>query len=274
MHYLPNAERFKRMTTDEIRGAFLLQGLFREGEIVLRYPDLDRVIVGGVVPSRDQLSLEAPPELAEDYFAARREIGLLNIGGPGSVSVDGEGFEMAPLDMLYVGRGAKAIRFESSDPSQPARFYLVSYPAHAAYPTRHVSRDEADATEIGTDAGASRRILRKYIHPAQVESSQLVMGITEVQPGSVWNTMPAHTHARRTEVYMYFGVPQDQGVFHLMGEPAELRTIVVRDGEAVLSPGWSIHAGAGTSAYTFCWAMGGENQDFGDMQHVDMSALR
>ena len=274
MHYMPDAERYRRMTTDELREHFLVQRLFQPGTVQLRVTGLDRAIVGGAVPSAEPLELEATEELAAETFTERREVGLLNIGGAGAVAVDGERFVMDNRDGLYVGRGAHRITLHSDDPSAPARYYLVSYPAHQTYPTRHVAKADAEQTMIGEDEAASRRLLCKYIHPDGIESSQLVMGITEVQPGSVWNTMPAHTHERRTEVYMYFDVPADEVVFHLMGTPKEVRTVVVQDGEAVLSPGWSIHAGAGTRAYTFCWAMGGENQDFGDMQGVSVSALR
>jgi 4-deoxy-L-threo-5-hexosulose-uronate ketol-isomerase len=274
MHYLPDTERFKRMTTDEIRSHFLVQHLFTPGEVTLRFIDLDRVVLGGIVPTQRALELEAVDALAAEYFAERREIGLLNIGGSGSVTVDGERYAMQTLDGLYIGRGSEAVSFESDDANTPARFYLVSYPAHTAYPTTHISRDEADLTELGSQEKANRRNLYKYIHPNGIKSAQLVMGVTELVEGNVWNTMPAHTHARRTEVYLYFDVQEEEVVFHFMGEPQETRSLVVRNEEAILSPGWSIHAGAGTNRYTFCWAMGGENQNFGDMQFVDMEVLR
>jgi 4-deoxy-L-threo-5-hexosulose-uronate ketol-isomerase len=274
MHYLPDTERFKRMTTDEIRAHFLVQNLFKPGEVTLRFIDLDRVVLGGVVPTQGALTLEAVDALAASYFAERREIGILNIGGSGSVTVDGEQYAMQPLDGLYVGRGSEAVSFESDDANTPARFYLVSYPAHTAYPTTHISRDDADLTELGSQEQANLRNLYKYIHPDGIESAQLVMGVTELVEGNVWNTMPAHTHARRTEVYLYFDVQEEDVVFHFMGEPQETRSLIVRNEEAILSPGWSIHAGAGTRRYTFCWAMGGENQDFADMQFVDMGGLR
>ncbi|HMB91256.1 MAG TPA: 5-dehydro-4-deoxy-D-glucuronate isomerase [Rhodothermales bacterium] len=274
MHYLPDTERFKRMTTDEIRSHFLVQNLFVPGEATFRFIDLDRVILGGIVPTQHVLALEADEALAADYFAERREIGLLNIGSSGSVTVDGERYAMQSLDGLYVGRGSKDVSFESDDANTPARFYLVSYPAHTTYPTTHISQDEADLTELGSQEKANRRNLYKYIHPGGMESAQLVMGVTELVDGNVWNTMPAHTHARRTEAYLYFDVQEGEVVFHFMGEPQETRSLVVRNEEAILSPGWSIHAGAGTSRYTFCWAMGGENQDFADMQFVDLDALQ
>lgn len=274
MHYLPDATRTARMTTDELRDHFLCQNLFQSGEVTLRFIDLDRVIVGGIVPMGKALTLEATDALGTSFFAERREVGLLNIGGAGSATVDGERYAMAHLDGLYVGRGSETVSLESDATDAPARFYLVSYPAHTTYPTAHIRREDADLTELGSQHNANRRLLYKYIHPAGVQSAQLVMGVTALQEGNVWNTMPAHTHARRTEVYLYFDLTEDDVVFHFMGTPQETRSLVVRDGEAVLSPGWSIHAGAGTSSYTFCWAMGGENQDFGDMQFVPMQDLR
>ena len=274
MHYLPGPAEARRMDTAELRDRFLLGGLFVPGEVTIRFVDLDRVVVGGVVPTDAPLRLEAPLEMASEYFTERREVGVLNVGGAGSVTVDGERHAMAFRDGLYVGRGSRDVSFASDDAANPARFYLVSYPAHAAYPTTHVAESQAEATELGTVAQANRRILRKYFHPAGVRTAQLVMGVTELQEGSVWNTMPAHTHARRTEVYLYFGVPQDAVVVHLMGEPDQTRHLVVRNEEVALSPGWSIHSGCGTAAYTFCWAMGGENQVFADMQGVPMDALR
>ena len=274
MIYLPDAERTRRMTTEELRQHFLLQNLFQDGKITLRFASIDRVIVGGIVPTESALDLEPTEELASGTFAERREIGLLNIGGEGTIEVDGTSYEMANRDGLYVGRGSGAIRLASRAATDPARYYLVSYPAHAKHPTTKIAREDADETMLGSREKASLRRLRKYIRPRAVESSQLVMGITEVQEGSVWNTMPSHTHERRTEVYMYFDLEDEDVVFHLMGAPEETRNLVVRNGEAVLSPGWSIHAGAGTGSYTFCWAMGGENQDFDDMQFAAMHVLR
>lgn len=273
MRYLPDATRYQRMTTDELREHFLLSGLFEPGEIRLEMTNLDRAIVGGAVPTGAALSLEATEELAADTFTDRREVGILNVGAAGSIEVDGESYTMANRDCLYIGRGSHEIMLTSDDAGRPARFYLISYPAHKTFPTAHVRKEDADVTEIGSDEGASLRLLYKYVHPDGILSSQLVMGITEIQSGSVWNTMPAHTHERRTEVYFYFDVPEGDAVFHLMGTPTEVRPLVVLDGEAVLSPGWSIHAGAGTKNYTFCWAMGGENQDFSDMQGVNIADL-
>jgi 4-deoxy-L-threo-5-hexosulose-uronate ketol-isomerase len=274
MHYLPAPEQARRMDTGELRDRFLLGSLFSPGEVTLRFVDLDRVVIGAAVPTGGPLRLDAPREMAAEFFTERREVGVLNVGGAGSVTVDGERHAMAFRDGLYVGRGSREVEFASDHAANPARFYLVSYPAHAAHPTTHVAHADAEATELGMVAQANRRILRKYFHPGGVRTAQLVMGITELQEGSVWNTMPAHTHARRTEVYLYFRVPQDAVVMHLMGEPDQTRHLVVRDEEVALSPGWSIHSGCGTAAYSFCWAMGGENQVFADMQGVAMDALR
>lgn len=274
LHILPDAERTRRLTTGELRDSFLLQNLFQPGQVTLRFVDLDRVVLGGAMPTDAPLALGVPGELAAASFTERRELGILNVGGAGQVTVGDEPFRLAPRDLLYVGRGSGAVSFESDDAGAPARFYLVSYPAHAAYPTTLVRQQDAEKAELGSVEKANRRDLYKYVRPGGVASAQLVMGVTELEEGSVWNTMPAHTHARRTEVYLYFGLTDDSVVFHLMGEPAQVRTLVVREGEAVLSPGWSIHAGAGTGRYAFCWAMGGENQDFADMQHVSMSDLR
>ena len=274
LHTLPDAERTKRLTTDEIRGHFLVDDLFQDGAVTFRFVDLDRVVLAGAVPLAEPVELGVPDELAAESFCERREVGVLNVGGSGTVAVGDESYALGNRDLLYVGRGSGAVSFASDDADAPARFYVVSYPAHAAHPTTLVRQADAELEELGSADKANRRDLYKYVRPGGVESAQLVMGITELQSGSVWNTMPAHTHARRTEVYLSFDPEGDDVVFHMMGQPQEVRTVVVRDGEAVLSPGWSIHAGAGTGAYTFCWAMGGENQDFGDMQFVAMPDVR
>jgi 4-deoxy-L-threo-5-hexosulose-uronate ketol-isomerase len=274
MRYAPGPQQVQRMTTDELRKSFLIERVFEPGEIHLYVLDLDRVILGGAVPLQQPLELSAPPAIAEEFFNARRELGILNIGGGGSVSVDGESHQLNKLDMLYAGRGVRSITLASDDVQNPARFYLVSYPAHAAHPLRVIRAADAQAAELGAQESANRRKLAKYIHPDAGPSSQLVMGVTELHSGSVWNTMPPHTHQRRTEVYLYFDIPQDAVVFHFLGEPNQTRNIVVRDGQVALSPSWSIHSGCGTSNYKFCWAMGGENQVFSDMQAVGMDSLR
>jgi 4-deoxy-L-threo-5-hexosulose-uronate ketol-isomerase len=274
LHFLPDAARTARMNTDELREHFLVQGLFTPGRVTLRLIDLDRVVLGGAVPTSAPLRLEPLPDLKAEYFCERRELGVLNIGGPGTVTVDGKAYPLGPRDLVYVGRGSRDVTFVSDDASRPARFYLVSYPAHAAYPTTSVTAGAVQGDTIGAMEQANRRRIARYVHTAGIRSAQLVMGMTALEPGSVWNTMPAHTHERRTEVYLYFDLPEGAVVFHQLGEPSETRHLIVRDGDVALSPGWSIHAGCGTTNYAFCWAMGGENQDYADMQPVDMSTLR
>jgi 4-deoxy-L-threo-5-hexosulose-uronate ketol-isomerase len=274
MHRTPDSIRTRTLSTDELRGGFLVTSLWVPGEIHLRHLDLDRAVIGGVMPQGQPLVLEAPASFAAAFFTERRELGILNIGGTGAVTTDGARHVLQSRDVLYVGRGTKRIVFESDVEGPPARFYLVSYPAHATHPTTHVVHTAAQGDEIGTAERANRRRLAKYIHPGGVASAQLVMGVTALQSGSVWNTMPAHTHLRRSELYLYFDVPPDAMVVHLMGEADETRHLIVRDGDVVLSPPWSMHAGCGTSNYSFCWAMGGENQDFADMQAIDMRDLK
>jgi 4-deoxy-L-threo-5-hexosulose-uronate ketol-isomerase len=274
MRYFPDAHSARTMTTEQLRERFLLSGLFKPGAMNLEITDLDRLVVGGAVPTDNPLTLEAPAALKAKYFTERRELGLLNIGGSGEVSVDGQSYPVEKRDVLYVGRGCKDIRLTSKSAKDPAKFYIVSYPAHAPHPTTLVKASEALGNEIGSAENANLRRIAKYVHAEGAKSGQLVMGVTQLSPGSVWNTMPAHTHGRRTEIYLYFDLPAEAMVVHLMGEPQETRSIIVRDGEVVLSPGWSIHAGCGTSAYSFCWAMGGENQDYADMDPVKISELR
>jgi 4-deoxy-L-threo-5-hexosulose-uronate ketol-isomerase len=274
MHLLPDSIRARPLSTDELRDAFLVQDLFRTDRIELRHVDLDRVVLGGAVPGRNALRLEAPSSFAAEYFLERRELGILNIGARGSVSVDGQRFDLDRLDVLYVGRGSRDVRFESVSAEKPARFYLVSYPAHASHPAASVAGASVVGSPIGSAERANARKIAKYIHADGAQSAQLVMGVTQLEPGSVWNTMPAHTHFRRTEVYLYFDIPEDGFVVHLMGEPTETRHLIVRNEQVVLSPPWSIHSGTGTSNYTFCWAMGGENKDYTDMQAVDMRTLK
>ena len=274
LHFMPDATRTKTMTTTELRESFLVQGLFQPGQLHLRYIDLDRVVLGGAVPTTAPIELTNPDYLKAEFFCERREIGVLNIGGAGTVTVDGTAHALGKRDLVYVSRGSRSVSFASDDAGQPARFYIVSYPAHAAHPTSVVLAKDAQGGELGSMEQANRRRIVRYIHTAGVKSAQLVMGMTSLEPGSVWNTMPAHSHFRRTEVYLYFDIPENAVVFHQLGEPDETRHLIVRDGEVALSPGWSIHAGCGTSNYSFCWAMGGENQDYADMQPVDINTLR
>jgi 4-deoxy-L-threo-5-hexosulose-uronate ketol-isomerase len=261
------------MNTAEIRDEFLVADLFTPGEIKLLYLHIDRMIVGSAVPTSQALRLEAGAELRANYFAERREIGVFNVDGQGSIMVDGQEHKMACRDMLYIGRGSKEITFSSVDASQPARFYIISLPAHKEYPTTHATQVQANRVDLGSKAAANERTIFQYIHEDGIPSCQLVMGFTELASGSVWNTMPAHTHERRSEVYMYFNLSGDNVVFHLMGQPQETRQIVVREGQAVISPSWSIHAGAGTGNYCFVWAMGGENQAFADMDPAPLAEM-
>jgi 4-deoxy-L-threo-5-hexosulose-uronate ketol-isomerase len=262
------------LPTEELRAEFLVRDLFRPGEAVFCYWETDRTILGGITPGASAVALPNPPEVRSAFFLERREAGVINLGGPGAVTVDGASHPMAPLDALYLGRGTKEVSFASRSAGEPARFYFLSYPAHTAYPVRHLAVKDAAGTRLGTREGANERTLFKLIHPAAFPTCQLVMGFTRMEPGSVWNTMPPHTHLRRSEVYCYFDVPPTQAVFHFMGAPQATRHLVVHNLEAVLSPPWSIHSGVGTAAYAFVWGMGGENQDFPDMDPAPVVDLR
>ncbi|HOX87171.1 MAG TPA: 5-dehydro-4-deoxy-D-glucuronate isomerase [bacterium] len=266
--------RFARMTSAEIRASFLVDDLFQAGQLGLLYSEVDRCIIGSAVPLADPLSLTAPPEIVSQAFCDRRELGVLNVGAAGSICVDESTCTMEHLDGLYVGQGAKTIDFFSASSDNPAAFYLLSFPAHHSYPTRHIRRADAEAVKLGSTEAANKRTIYKLIRPGGVQSCQLVMGFTVVDSGSVWNTMPPHTHDRRMEVYLYFDMAKEARVFHLMGQAQETRHIVVADRQAVISPSWSIHAGAGTGAYTFCWGMGGENQVFDDMDALELAEIR
>lgn len=270
---MADAVRYRSMTTAELRETFLLEGLFREGEITTRYVDLDRAVIGGAVPAGSPLELETQPELRSDYFLERRELGVLNVGGSGVVSVDGLSFEMQKLDCLYIGRGNQSVIFTSNDVSAPAAFYLLSYPAHATYPTTLVKFNELKPVHLGSEETCNKRSIYKAIFLEGIQSCQLVMGFTLLAPGSNWNTMPPHTHMRRSEVYFYFDVDPSQRVMHLMGPATETRHLFVRDREVAVSPGWSIHAGVGTKSYGFCWGMAGENQRYDDMDLLTIADL-
>lgn len=268
-------DRYPRMTTAELRESFLVEDLFKSGTVELLYTDVDRAIIGSIVPAEKKLALATSRQLmAAEYFAERREIGIINTGAAGSVVVDGKSFAMDPYDGLYIGRGSKQIEFESRGASEPARFFLVSYPAHTTYPTAHAKKSTAEAVNLGTPRDANQRTIYKYIHPKGIASCQLVMGFTQLKEGSIWNTMPPHTHSRRTEIYLYFDLDPSACVFHMMGTPQETRHLVMKNGQAAISPSWSIHAGAGTRNYSFIWAMGGENQAFDDMDGVPAADLR
>jgi 4-deoxy-L-threo-5-hexosulose-uronate ketol-isomerase len=264
---------FRFYTTEQIRQEFLVQKLFAPNKMNLVYSHFDRMIVGGVCPV-DPVSLAASKEVGANFFLERREMGVINIGPSGSVTVDGHEYPLGTRDGLYIGMGSEQVVFHSLKDKNPARFYVASGPAHLRYPCARVQLGDAQTTRIGAPGESNVRTLRKYIHPEGVKSCQLVMGMTSVEPNNVWNSMPCHTHARRMEVYFYFDLPDDAVVFHLMGEPDETRHIVVRNEEAVISPSWSIHAGVGTANYTFIWAMVGENQTFTDMDAVAMPDIR
>jgi 4-deoxy-L-threo-5-hexosulose-uronate ketol-isomerase len=271
---LPDPTRTAALDTAGLRDAFLLQNLFVPGRIELTLLDLDRAVVGGAVPTSGPLTLEAAPELRATYFCERRELGIINVGGPGKVSADAQTFVVKPRECVYVGRGTKKVTFETDDPAHPAAFYLVSFLAHATFPTAHAGLDKARVHKIGSQEDANKRNLYQYIHQEGIKSCQLVMGFTELEPGNVWNTQPPHTHARRCEIYLYFDLAPEARLMHFMGAPEETRHIVLQDREAVASPAWSTHFGAGTRNYRFVWAMGGENQAFDDMDPVPLSRLR
>ncbi|HVU35844.1 MAG TPA: 5-dehydro-4-deoxy-D-glucuronate isomerase [Opitutaceae bacterium] len=271
LHYFPSPEATNTLSTEELRERFMISGLFQPGAVVAHYTDLDRMIAGAAVPTSSPLSLPSAKETGTGFFLERREIGILNVGAAGKVKVGTQTHELGNLDCLYVGMGEKDVTFENGSAGQ-AQFYFISTPAHAKHPTAVVRRADVRTDPIGDAAKANRRRINKLIHPDGVKSCQLVMGFTEFEPGSVWNTMPAHTHSRRTEIYLYFDLG-DNLVFHFMGEPEKTRHLVIRDREVILSPAWSIHCGAGTGAYRFVWAMGGDNQVFSDMDAVPMNAL-
>jgi len=272
--FTADRERYRRMTTSEMRDSYMVEGMFMPGEVTLCYTDIDRAIVGSAVPLSDPLTLPVHKELASDYFAQRREIGVINIGGAGKVTVDGETLAVGNRDSLYIGRGSKDVEFLSDSVASPAQYYILSYPAHTAYPTKLVKQSDAKRMDLGSLEECNERVIHQSIRPGIVDTCQIVMGFTQLAPGSIWNTMPPHTHRRRSEIYMYFDLDDVSNVFHFMGEPDETRSLVVRNGEAVVSPSWSLHCAAGTRNYTFIWGMGGENQEFDDMDHIDMKTLR
>ncbi len=266
--------RYDAMNGEELRAAFLVDELFAPDEVRLVHWEAERTILGSAVPRRRPLALEAPPELAAPFFTARRELGVVNLGGSGAVTVDGRVHKLGRRDGLYVGRGSREVSFASDREDDPALFYLVSHPAHAELPTARVAQAEAETVKLGAQAGASVRVLRRYIHPRGVASCQLVMGVTDMEEGSVWNSVPPHTHRRRTEIYLYFDLAPEAFALHVMGPPENTRHLVVRNLQAVLSPSWSMHFGVATARYAFVWSMGGENQEFEDMQGVDVKQLR
>jgi len=272
-YLMADPERYLQMTTRQLRETFLIHTLYEPGSINLVYVDLDRAVVGIAAPLQTSIQLPVDKLLRAKYFTERREIGILNIGGAGVVRVGNESYPLANLDCLYVGRGNPEISFESADVKIPAIFYLLSYPAHASYPNTLVRKEEASPMQLGSQETCNVRTIYKYIHADGAKSCQLVMGVTHLHAGNAWNTMPPHTHMRRSEVYMYFNLAEDACVFHLMGPPTDTKHIVMKNCEVAVSPGWSIHAGVGTRAYSFCWGMGGENQDYADMDPVPIQSL-
>lgn len=269
-----HSDHAKQLDTAGLREQFLIENLFQSGEINLTYSHIDRIIVGGVVPTEQPITLEGGKEIGVDFFLQRRELGIINIGEPGIIVVDGETFAIDSREAIYVGMGSKEIQFASVNAGQPARFYLNCAPAHCHYPTRKITREEASPETLGNQENCNVRTIYKYLHPAVLPTCQLLMGMTELAPGSLWNTMPCHTHERRMEVYLYFDMKDENIAFHFMGGPQETRHIVMRNEQAVISPSWSIHSGVGTASYTFIWGMVGENQTFHDMDHIAMSDLK
>lgn len=274
LYEMADAVRYRRMTTTELRETFLVQDISVPGSLELVYIDLDRTVLGFATPTDTPLDLPCPSELRAEFFCERRELGILNIGGSGVVTVDGKDYPLGKLDCLYIGRGSQSVRFSSDVAHAPAGFYLLSYPAHAKFPTASVRFSDLTPVELGSLETANRRKIFKAIHLEGIRSCQLVMGFTLLEAGSCWNTIPPHTHMRRSEIYMYFDVDADHRVLHLMGPPDETRHLFIKDRQVAISPGWSIHAGVGTKSYGFCWGMGGENQQYTDMDPVNISDLQ
>ena len=269
-----NAKDVKYYTTDRLREEFHIANLFTKDNIRMVYSHTDRIIVIGMMPVFATLRLEAGKELAADYFLQRRELGCINIGGKGIITIDGTEYEMNPRDGIYVGMGNKEITFRSADPEAPAKFYMTSCPAHTSYPIVKIDITKARKVPCGSTEDCNKRVINQYIHPEVMKSCQLAMGLTELEVGSNWNTMPCHTHDRRMEVYLYLDMDKNDAVFHMMGEPKETRHIIMHNEEAVISPSWSIHSGVGPRNYSFIWAMCGENQEFTDMDHIETRELR
>lgn len=274
IRYANHPEDSKKYTTEELRRHYQKEEIFAKDEILLTYSHVDRIIFGGAMPVEKELSLTAGKEMGVNYFLERREMGVINIGGEGSIILDGTEYEMKKHDGLYIGMGIKEVTFKSKNTECPAKFYINSVPAHQSYPVVKIDINNANPVKLGDQANLNKRTIYQYVHPNVCKSCQLLMGMTMLEPNNVWNTMPCHTHERRMEVYFYFDMDENTRVFHLMGEPDETRHIVLANEQAVISPSWSIHSGVGTSNYTFIWGMCGENQTFDDMDHVAMKDLR
>ena len=272
--YANNPKDSKRYDTEELRENYLVEDIFKDDQIELVYSHVDRIIFGGIKPVYKELKLEAGKEMGVDYFLERREMGIINIGGKAVVTIDGTEYELKEKDGLYVGKGNKEVSFKSVNPEEPAKLYVNSVPAHKEYETVKIDIEKANPVRLGDNKTLNKRTIYQYVHPNVCESCQLLMGLTMLEPGNAWNTMPCHTHERRMEVYFYFDMDEDTRVFHLMGEPTETRHLVVKNEECVISPSWSIHSGVGTSNYTFIWGMCGENKTFDDMDNIPMDVLR
>lgn len=272
--YAVHPEDYKGYDTAAIRQNFLLENLFEKGKLNFAYTHYDRMIVGGAIPTGGEIELPNFPILRADYFLERREMGIINVGGDGTVIADGEKFTLSKLDCLYIGKGVQKISYASADSNQPAVFYILSAPAHAKHPTRLLQKKDSESNTLGALETSNQRTIYRYIHKNGIQSCQLVMGLTILDKGSVWNTIPPHTHDRRMEVYFYFDVPDNQVVFHYMGLPQETRHIVMKNYQAVVSPPWSIHAGGGTSNYGFIWGMAGENLEYSDMDGLQLTELK
>lgn len=262
------------MTTDQLRSTYLIENLFEADKLVLVYSHYDRVITGSAVPVDGSIALSNPEELRAEYFLERREMGIINIGGEGSIQVDGETFLLQKQSCVYIGKGVKEVVFSSADKNDPAKFYILSAPAHHAYPTSLYTKEQAAPVNLGDQSTANKRTVFKYIHKDGIQSCQLVMGLTVLESGSIWNSVPPHTHTRRMEVYLYFDLDLAHRIFHFMGQPQQTRHIVMKTDEAVISPPWSTHFGSGTSNYSFIWGMAGENLDYTDMDPAPVASIR
>ena len=278
IRYSTGIKDFRRYTTEETRDEFLITGLYKAEQVVAVYSHVDRMVTLGCMPVSEVVALEKGMDVGANFgtkfFLERRELGMFNIGGSGTVTADGQKFNLGYKDCLYITRGTQNVTFESTDVKNPAKFYMVSAPAHKAFETKFISIEDAAKNPVGAAETSNKRVIYQFIHPDVLQTAQLLMGMTCLEPGSVWNTMPSHTHERRMEVYTYFEVSDDNVVFHMMGEPTQTRHLVLKNEEAAISPSWSIHSGCGTSNYTFIWAMGGENQEFTDMDVINTTDLR
>ena len=278
IRYSANPRDIKRYTTEELRKEFLIEGLYKPDKVTAVYSHVDRMVTMGCMPVGKSVSIDKGIDIwanfGTEFFLERREIGIFNIGGPGKITADGEVFDLDCRDCLYIAMGTKEVSFSSDNAENPAKFYMVSAPAHRSCKTMFIAISDAAKKSLGAEETSNKRIINQFIHPDVVETCQLSMGLTVLEPGSVWNTMPAHTHERRMEIYTYFDIPDGNVVFHMMGEGHETRHIVMQNEQAVISPSWSIHAGCGTASYSFIWAMGGENQAFDDMDTISRMNLR